>query len=187
MMKKIFVYIFLLGLSFESLSASVFYENVIKELMPLKVNLEKGKCERVKLMLPVFKDLKKSKFTVYGDSNNFLISCNKKTNSIFKINFYKDSHLKHLLLDRNMKFNEIKEVMKKHFREHLLNATDGIEYKLLEVFVNKSLYQVIVYNQNTEQIEFVSMINMNEFPEYNYIGKLKNKDKIPPLITWLFD
>ena len=181
---KIIAVTLLLITTFTALNASQ-YENIIQDIMPFNLNIINDNCDKIEMTQPIYKKIKKNKLKVYGEENNFLITCNEE-NNIVKINFYKEIQFKELLLKKKINFEEIYKILNGNFNKHQLNVTDGIEYKILEVFVNNELYQIIVFNKEKKEIEFISFINMKEFPEYKYIGKMKNKADIPPLITWLF-
>lgn len=172
-------------LSFNLLQASMLYQHKIEQIIPFGINIENDDCSKVEMFLPIYLEYKSKGIKIYGDKNNFLIDCDKK-NKISKINFYKNTYFTPFKLNKNMKFSDLISSLKSHFRPHLIKVTNGFKYKIVEVFINEKLYNFFVYNIKKEKIEFMSLMNMSNFPEYKYIGKLKNKKVIPPLISWLF-
>jgi len=184
-MKKIFILLLFFS-SFAFADSISSYKNKIDNVFPLNLKLN-GSCSQIENLAPVFSNNEKSTFKVIGGKDNFLVSCFKHNNKIFKINLYNDSYVEHLGIKRNDSFEDIFASYKKIFKPYSLNVTEGLEYKLLEIFVNEHIYQIIVYNKIKKEIEFISFINPNSFPEYKYIGKMKEKKNLPPLISWLFN
>lgn len=181
-MKKIFlISILLTNILFAS---ATLYRHDVIVTMPFGLNINSS-CEKIEMTVPIYKKNEEYKYTIYGSKDKFLITCDNK-NQIKKINFYKKVYMTSIQLNKNMTFDELKKNIYKNFRKHLVRETIGDKYSLLEVFLDKNLYQIFVYNNKEKKIEFYSIINMKNFPEYKYISKLKDKSKVPPLISWLF-